>query len=74
MKNLIQLKNIAKNLKIEYPKGTRVKLTKMNDKYAPPIGTFGTVVYVDDIATIHVNWDNGSSLGIAYGYDSCIKI
>ena len=29
---------------------------------------------VDDIGTIHVSWDCGSSLGIAYGEDLCKKI
>jgi hypothetical protein len=25
-------------------------------------------------ATIHVNWDNGSTLGVAYGEDHCRKL
>ena len=29
---------------------------------------------VDDVGTIHVNWDCGSSLGVCYGEDSCSKI
>jgi hypothetical protein len=29
------------------------------------------VTCVDDIGTIHVKWDTGSSLGIAYGADAC---
>lgn len=29
-------------LRREYPKGTRVQLVRMDDKYAPPIGTYGT--------------------------------
>lgn len=56
-------------VKKKYPVGTRVKLLKMDDPHAPPIGTLGTVRFVDDIATIHVAWDNGSSLGAAYGED-----
>ncbi len=58
-----------------YPEGTRVELVSMNDPYENiPAGTKGTVTSVDDTATIHVNWDNGSSLGIVYGEDSCKKI
>ena len=29
----------------------------------------GTVEFVDDIATVHVKWDCGSGLGVAYGVD-----
>ena len=41
---------------------------------APPAGTCGTVSYVDDIGSIHVNWDTGSTLAIVYGVDSCMRI
>lgn len=61
-------------LRINYPKGTRVELVKMDDVQAPPIGTHGTVTCVDDIGTIMVDWDNGSKLGIALGEDICRKI
>ena len=57
-----------------YPAGTRVKLVEMNDIQAPPIGTLGTVMYVDDIGTIHIKWDNGSTLGAAYPEDRVSKI
>lgn len=56
-------------IKSQYPKGTRVELIKMEDKQAPPIGTKGTVKFVDDMGTIHVYWDNGSGLGLIYGED-----
>ena len=46
----------------------------MDDVQAPPIGTLGTVVGVDSIGTIHVNWDNGCGLGVAYGEDACRRI
>ena len=61
-------------LKELYPTGTRVKLVEMNDIQAPPIGTLGTVMYVDDIGTIHIKWDNGSTLGAAYPEDRVTKI
>ena len=57
-----------------YPAGTRVELVKMDDVQAPPVGTKGTVVDVDDIGTIHVKWDTGSSLGIVAGEDLCRKV
>ena len=65
---------IIKQLKKQYPSGTRVELIEMNDISAQPIGTLGTVNYVDDIGTIHVKWDNGSRLGVAYPEDKIIKI
>jgi len=61
-------------LKEQYPSGARVELLEMNDTSAPPIGTLGTVKYVDDIGTIHVKWDNGSNLGVAYPEDRVRKI
>lgn len=58
-------------LRERFKPGSRVELLKMDDVQAPPIGTSGTVVGVDDIGSIMVNWDNGSGLSIAYGEDEC---
>jgi hypothetical protein len=52
-----------------YPKGACVELVWMDDPQAPPIGTKGTVIGVDDIGSILVAWDNGSHLNVAYGED-----
>lgn len=49
-------------------------LLEMDDPQAPPIGTKGTVRYVDDAAGIGVNWDNGSSLSAIYGVDRIKKL
>ncbi len=67
-------RDIVKRVRKEYPIGIRVKLAKMDDAQAPPIGTKGTVKGVDDTASIMVSWDNGSSLNVIYGEDVCIKI
>ncbi|MBR5943537.1 MAG: DUF4314 domain-containing protein [Lachnospiraceae bacterium] len=68
-------KQIVERLKKEYPAGTRVELVRMEDPYRKiSPGEKGTVTGVDDIGTIHVSWDCGSSLGIAYGEDVCKKI
>ena len=64
-------KELLENLRERYPKGTRVELMRMADAQARPVGTKGTVTCVDDIGTIHVKWDTGSTLGIAYGEDAC---
>ena len=57
-------------LKERYPEGTRVELISMSDTYAPPTGTQGTVTGVDDIGSLLVHWDNGSSLNVLYGEDT----
>ena len=57
-------------LKERYPEGTRVELISMSDTYTPPTGTQGTVTGVDDIGSLLVHWDNGSSLNVLYGEDT----
>ena len=60
------------DLRRRYPKGSRIKLIRMEDPYCRDLkpGMLGTVVHVDDIGTIHVAWDCGSTLGVVYGEDS----
>lgn len=70
----IKLRETVKRLRKEYPVGTRVILVEMDDTQAPPVGTKGTVTGVDDIASILVRWDNGSSLNVLHGIDSCRKV
>lgn len=67
-------KEILEKLRKQYPPGTRVELIRMEDIQAPPMGTQGTVIGVDDIGSIMVSWDNGSSLSVVYGEDSCRKL
>lgn len=69
-------KETLKRLKRQYPIGCRVELVQMNDPYSTKLkpGCQGTVIAVDDIGTIHVNWDCGSSLGVVYGEDVCRKV
>ena len=62
-------KELLDIIKRSYPKGTRVVLEHMDDIQAPPKGTKGTVIGVDDIGSILVDWDNGSSLNVVYGED-----
>ncbi|MBS4761172.1 DUF4314 domain-containing protein [Carnobacteriaceae bacterium zg-ZUI252] len=69
-----KMNNKIETLRLEYPSGTRVKLVKMDDKQAPPIGTKGTVLGVDDIGSIMVSWDNGSRLSVVLGEDCCMKL
>ena len=67
-------KEALQNLRERFPKGTRVELVKMEDPQAPPAGTKGTVLGVDDIGSIMVAWDNGCGLSVAYGEDRCRKV
>ena len=47
----------------------------MNDPYTKlKPGEQGEVLYVDDIGTIHVNWNCGSTLGVVYGEDVIKKL
>ena len=48
-------------------------VSKMNAPYRTDHvpGCRGTVRFVDDMGTIHVSWDIGSSLGVVYGEDAC---
>ena len=66
----------VKRLKEQYPVGCRVELISMNDPYNRKLypGCRGTVRIVDDIGTIHVDWDCGSRLGVAYGEDMCRRV
>lgn len=64
-------KETVERIRERYPKGARVVLVKMEDPQAPPIGTMGTVLGVDDIGSIMVNWDNGCGLSVVYGEDEC---
>lgn len=58
----------------EYPRGTRVELLRMDDVQAPPIGTQGTVLGVDDTGSLLMRWDNGSGLNVVYGEDLVRKV
>ncbi|MGM9669488.1 MAG: DUF4314 domain-containing protein [Faecousia sp.] len=65
----------AAQTRLNYPPGTRLELVSMSDPYAPvPSGTRGSVVHVDSIGTIHMQWDNGQGLGLVPGEDSFRKL
>ena len=64
----------VEEMRRRYPKGTRIELENMDDPQAPPIGTKGTVLCVDDTGSIMVAWDNGSHLNVIYGEARVRKI
>lgn len=46
-------------------KGRRVRLDRCDDPYTDlRPGALGTVTFVDDWGTLHVDWDSGSTLGL----------
>lgn len=67
-------KEALEMLRKEYPPGTRVELVTMDDISAPPAGTKGTVLAVDDIGSLIMRWDSGSSLNMCYGEDVVRKV
>lgn len=56
-------------LKQIYREELRIRLLKMDDSQAPPIGTQGTVSGVDDIGSVMVEWDTGSRLKVLLDQD-----
>lgn len=64
----------VEHIRKEYPRGTRVELLRMDDVQAPPIGTLGTVLGVDDTGSLLMRWDNGSGLNVVYGEDLVRKV
>ena len=58
----------------QYPSGTRVELVRMDDIQAPPVGTLGTVLGVDDTGSLLIKWDNGIGLNVVYGEDIVRKV
>ena len=52
------------------PEGKRIELMTTSEPYTNlRPGDRGTVDFVGDMGTIHVNWDNGSTLGLVPGED-----
>ena len=67
-------KEIVENVRKRYPAGCRVELVQMDDAQAPPIGTKGTVLGVDDTGSLLMRWDTGSGLNVVYGEDVVKKL
>ena len=60
----------VERLKKQYTPGTKIQCIQMDDPYhAVAPGSIGTVDHVDDAGTIHMSWENGSSLGLIPGED-----
>ena len=65
----------VERLRRDYPAGCRIVLDYMDDSYTKiPVGAQATVIGVDDIGSVMVHWDLGSSLNVCYGADRAHKI
>lgn len=50
--------------------GSRIRFVSSSDPYTTlSYGDEGTVELVDSLGTVHVQWDNGSTLGMIPGED-----
>ena len=68
-------KKAVERIKADFPIGSRVMMVYSTDPLVPiDGGTEGVVSSVDDIGTIHINWDNGSCLGVILGENVIEKI
>ena len=67
-------KEIVESVRKRYPAGCRVELVQMDDAQAPPVGTKGTVLGVDDTGSLLMRWDTGSGLNVVYGEDVVKKL
>lgn len=68
------MKERVEQLRKQYPEGTKIELVEMDDVQAPPVGTVGIVQGVDDLGSLLVRWENGSSLSVIDGVDRVKKI
>lgn len=71
MNRLEARRRFVQRMKDNYPPGTRLVLLQMGDDPRPvEPNTRGTVSVVDDMGTLHCNFDNGRQLGLVPREDS----
>ena len=64
-------KSYLAQLRKQYPVGTKIQLISMRDEKYPILsGTIGEVTHIDDMGSIHMKWQNGSSLALIPEVDS----
>ena len=70
----IPSENELDRIRREYPVGTIIELISMSDKFAPPVGTLGEVIGVDDMGDLEMLWSTGSSLKVILSEDRIRKV
>ena len=64
-------KSYLDQLRKKYTVGTKLQLLSMwNQTYPVLPGTVGEVTHIDDAGSIHMRWENGSSLALIPEIDS----
>ena len=64
-------RNYLAQLRKQYTIGTKIQLISMRDEKYPILpGTIGEVTHIDDMGSIHMKWQNGSSLALIPEIDS----
>ena len=64
-------KSYLAQLRKQYPVGTKIQLISMRDEKYPILpGTIGEVTHIDDMGSLHMKWQNGSSLALISEVDS----
>ena len=64
-------KSYLAQLRKQYPVGTKIQLISMRDEKYPILsGTIGEVTHIDDAGSVHMKWENGSSLALIPEVDS----
>ena len=64
-------KSNLEQLRKKYPVGTKLQLISMRNETYPVLpGTVGEVTHIDDVGSIHMRWENGSSLALIPEIDS----
>ena len=64
-------KKYIEQLRKAYPVGTNIQLISMrHEKYPVLPGTIGEVTHIDDAGSVHMKWENGSSLALIPEVDS----
>ena len=64
-------KEYLEQLRKRYPVGTKIQLISMRDEKYPILPrTIGEVTHIDDLGSIHMKWQNGSSLALIPKVDS----
>ena len=60
----------VERIRSRYQAGMRIELLRMDDVQAPPAGTRGTIITVDDVGDLIVAWDNGCGLKLIPSVDA----
>ena len=60
----------VEHIRSRYQAGMRIELLRMGDVQAPPAGTRGTIITVDDVGDLVVAWDNGCGLKLIPSVDA----